>query len=318
MRIGQNPAKSAREVARPQKVTVAVLNYIPMLSGFFAETLDVLKVCLNSLYENTAPPHDLMVFDNGSCREVQEFLLQEQQAGRIQFLILSEKNLGKGGAWDVIFPAAPGEVIAYTDSDVLFSKGWLEASLEILNTFPNVGMVTSRPFRTRPELMTETLEWAKQQPEVAIEEGQLIPWDTFLEFDLSLGSDEEEIRNRYESTRDIRLTYHGVTAQVGASHWQFVARKETLMKFVPFEMNRPMGQVLRLDEAINSSGLLRLMTPKPFAMNMSNTLPKWIRGKQANLSTTRSRWTRRILEFRPLKAILLGLNNRIFRWYNTR
>ena len=56
MRIGQNPTKFSKEVARPEKVTVAVLNYIPILSGFYAETLDVLKVCLNSLYENTATP----------------------------------------------------------------------------------------------------------------------------------------------------------------------------------------------------------------------------------------------------------------------
>ena len=279
MRIGQNPAKSAKEVARPEKITVAVLNYIPMLSGFYAETLDVLKVCLNSLYENTVTPHDLMVFDNGSCREVQQYLLEEHLAGRIQFLVLSEKNLGKGGAWDVIFTAAPGEVIAYTDSDALFFKGWLEASLEILNTFPNVGMVTSRPFRTRPFLYTKTLDWANSEPIAVIEKGQIIPWQNFLDFDLSLGGNELEIRQRYNETEDVMITYRGVSAMAGASHWQFVARKEILVKFVPFQMDRPMGQVLRLDESINNAGYLRLMTSTPYAMNLSNTL-RGLKGPQ--------------------------------------
>ncbi len=48
MRVGQNPAKYVKTVARPERITVAVLNYIPFISGFYSEALDVLKVCLNS------------------------------------------------------------------------------------------------------------------------------------------------------------------------------------------------------------------------------------------------------------------------------
>ena len=43
MRIGQNPAKYVKDVVKPARVTVAVLNYIPFLSGFYAEGLDVLS-----------------------------------------------------------------------------------------------------------------------------------------------------------------------------------------------------------------------------------------------------------------------------------
>ena len=43
MRIGYNPAKSIKGVATPATITIAVLNYIPFLSGFYAEMLDVLK-----------------------------------------------------------------------------------------------------------------------------------------------------------------------------------------------------------------------------------------------------------------------------------
>ncbi|HLO14894.1 MAG TPA: glycosyltransferase family A protein, partial [Anaerolineales bacterium] len=139
MRKGQNPAKFVKDVARPQRITAALLNYIPFLSGFYAETLDVLKVCMESMKKDAGLPFDLMVFDNGSCPEVRDFLVKEKEEGRIQYLILAEKNMGKGGAWNVMLAGAPGEIIAYTDSDVLFSPKWLSRSVEILETFPNVG-----------------------------------------------------------------------------------------------------------------------------------------------------------------------------------
>ncbi|MCI0551613.1 MAG: glycosyltransferase family 2 protein [Anaerolineae bacterium] len=198
MRKGQNPAKFVKDVARPERITVALLNYIPFLSGFYAETLDVLKVSLESMRKDAGLPFDLMVFDNGSCAEVRDFLVNEKEEGRIQYLILSEKNMGKGGAWNVMLAGAPGEIIAYTDADVLFSPKWLSRSVEILETFPNVGMVTARPFRTPPEFYESTLKWARENAK--LEEGQFIPWETFLEFNLSLGQTEEENKKVYAET----------------------------------------------------------------------------------------------------------------------
>src|SRR4029453_16771591 len=157
MRKGQNPAKFVKDVARPERITVALLNYIPFLSGFYAETLDVLKACMESLRTDAGLPFALLVFGNGSCEEARVFLVSEKEEGRIQYLILSEKNMGKGGAWNVILAGAPGEIIAYTDADVLFSPNWLSRSIEILETFPKVGMVTARPFRTPPEFYEGTL-----------------------------------------------------------------------------------------------------------------------------------------------------------------
>ena len=259
MRVGQNPAKYVKNVAQPERITAAVLNYIPFLSGFYSETLDVLKTCLNSARTEAGELFDLMVFDNGSCPEVQDWLLNEQREGRIQYLLLSEKNLGKGGAWNVILSGAPGEIIAYADSDVLFYPGWLKNSLALLETFPNVGMVTARPFRTNPDFYSSTLAWGGATPEVQVEQGQFIPWETFLEFDLSLGQSEEDIRKHYETSQDVRLTYQGLRAMAGASHWQFLAYKNTLAQFLPFSMDRPMGQVKQLDQRMNDAGLLRLM-----------------------------------------------------------
>ncbi|GMV35346.1 glycosyltransferase family 2 protein [Chloroflexi bacterium CFX5] len=315
MRKGQNPAKFVKDVAKPERITVALLNYIPFLSGFYAETLNVLKVCMDSMRKDAGLPFDLMVFDNGSCAEARDFLIQEKEEGRIQYLILSEKNMGKGGAWNVMLAGAPGEIIAYTDSDVLFSPKWLSRSVEILESFPNVGMVTARPFRTPPEFYEATLKWARDAERAKLEEGQFIPWETFLEFNLSLGQTEEENKKVYAETRDWRLVYKGVTAMAGASHWQFTAYKSTLQQFLPFDMDKPMGQVRQLDKRVNDAGLLRLMVPDPLAMNMSNTLG-YLRGELKTQGAKRKGgFGRRILEIGLVRKTLMALYNRIFGWY---
>jgi len=272
MRVGQNPAKSIDFVAQPEKVTVAVISYIPTLGGYYAQSLDVLKACLGSIWENTHIPYDLLVFDNASCAEVRSFLMAMHVQDKIQYLVLSEKNIGKAGAWNFIFGAAQGEYVAYADSDVYHYPGWLSSQIDLLENFPQAGMVTGMPMWTPVEYSTATIEWAERNPEIGMEYGKFLPWDDYWRHARSLGADEGNARTHFDSVEDVTIRYQGKRYFIGAAHFQFVARKAALQCVLPIPSERPMGQVRLLDIALNEQSYLRFCTPDWWVQHMGNTL----------------------------------------------
>jgi glycosyltransferase involved in cell wall biosynthesis len=318
MRLGQNPAKSVNFVAQPAEITVAVVVYIPFLEGYYSEGLRVLDLCLDSIWKNTHIPHDLMVFDNGSCPEVRDFLTSCQQEGKIQYLTFSEKNIGKVGAWNYIFGAAPGKYVAYADSDVFHFPGWLAPQIEVLELLPNAGMITGMPLLAAEELSSATVEWAQTNSEATWERGHFISWEDFFRHSGTLGRSQDEIRQYYDQNPIVRIGVAGKQFYASASHFQFISRKETLQKIFPLSADRPMGQVRQLDEAINRLGYLRLSTPEWYVQHIGNTLPKNQASQELEVffqfpskeSTAKER--KSIWDLKILQKILRWIYDRIF------
>lgn len=272
MRVGQNPAKSVQGVPQPADVSVAVVVYIPFIGGYYQDSLEVLKLCLESIIANTDLPYDLMVFDNASCPEVQEYLVGLKASGGIQYLVLSDKNVGKVAAWNYLFGAAPGKYIAYADGDVFHFPGWLGPQIEALETFPNAGMVTGMPLLALEERSSATIVWAENTPGVKCERGHFLSWEDFWRHGGTLGRPEDEVRKYYNDNPIVRIEAEGRQYYAGASHFQFTARKEVLQQFFPLGADRPMGQVRQLDDAINAAGYLRLSTLNYLIQHIGNVL----------------------------------------------
>jgi len=314
MRVGQNPAKFVDQVAQPAKITVTVITYIPFLGGYYAESLEVLKVCLGSIWQNTDLPYDLLVFDNASCAEVRQYLKEVHEQGKIQFLWFSDKNIGKAGAWNIIFGGAPGEIIAYADSDVYFYPGWLSALVSTLERFPRAGMVTGMPLWSPLEYANQTVEWAREQAEVELCQGQFLAWEDYWRHSRSLGKTEAEARQHFESRQDTCLVYKGERYYVGAGHFQFVAKKQVLQEVIPLPSERPMGQVRALDIALNAKGYLRLSTPNWWVQHLGNTLTTWREEKSFSDTVKEFHPTRESIKplGKPLRRLLVWLNNKTF------
>lgn len=274
MRVGQNPIKSVEKIAPPAPITVVVITYIPFLKGYYSQSLDIFKLCLSSLLANTEEIYDLLIFDNGSCSEARDYLILQQENNNVQMLLLSERNLGKPAAWNIALAAAPGEFVAYADSDVYFYPGWLPTSLRVLRDLSNVGMVTAMPMLIPEKYSTATVKWAKKQRGVKVERGDLLPWEDFWRHARSLGDSEEQARRFYNENQAIRIGYKKKRFYAGAAHFQFVARKSVLNEVMPIPAERPMGRVRLLDEAINNAGYLRLCTENWFVQHLGNTMPQ--------------------------------------------
>jgi len=279
-RIGINPARGKNTQARPQRVTVAMVTYIPELSGYFEHRLDVLRLSLASLAAHTSVAHDLMIFDNDSCAEAVGYLQDLQAQGTLSYLIRSVRNLGKIDALRILFSAAPGEIIAYSDDDILFYPGWLEAHLRIVEAFPQTGMVSGVPVRNAAGHAHASLDALAAAPPAGlqVERRRCIPDEWEADWALSTGRDPQAHLQATQQDLDLLLRQQApngtiVEATGAANHFQFVARKERILAALPSQWTgKLMGSMIELDEAIDGQGWLRLSTLQRYTRHLGNTL----------------------------------------------
>jgi glycosyltransferase involved in cell wall biosynthesis len=325
-RIGMNPARNRLSQYRPARVTVAMLVYLPHLTGYFENRLDVVKLSMASLIAGTQSEYDLLVFDNGSCAEVKEWLRDLQASGVIRYLITSAENIGKLGALRIIAGAAPGELVAYTDDDTFFYAGWLKAHVDLYDHFPNVGMVSGSPERTLFDHgIQANLAFANSHDGTNLSYGKRIPEQWEREWALALGKDADEFAERVLSLDDVILELKGVEAFATACHNQFLSPKPVLQEFLQRDWSgRLMGGLNEFDNMIDDAGYLRITTRERTTRLIGNVLSKGILeeanriGIQSDLhawkgrDTRREGFRRRIARWKPVRWVLQGLYNRLF------
>jgi hypothetical protein len=319
-RIGINPNRGQVTEYRPARITLAMLTYLPNQAGYFAERLAVTRLSLESLIAHTPPPFDLLVFDNGSCPELVNYLCHQRDEGLINYLMLSSRNIGKVGALHEIFRAAPGEIIAYTDDDVFFLPGWLQAHLDIMDAYPNVGLVTGFYIRSHLRYATQTIEAFAQQPDVQVSRGKLIPRDLEQHYIDNMGRSWESYQQEVDGLEDILLTYQGMQALASAGHHQFVAHRHLMMEALPTWDRSLMGKMIELEENIDRLGYLRLSTPEPVTRLLGNVISPENAAEAKRLGLMAKNGTQKTLDTGPIQRIMqiplikrlaLGIYNRL-------
>ena len=260
-RIGMNPSRGQSTDYKPAKISMVMLTYIPNDIGYFEKRFEVMRTSLESYIQNTSVPHDLLVFDNNSNEKVVNYLKEMRDKGKIDYLILSSRNIGKMGALQIAFRAVPGEIIAYSDDDVFFLPGWLERHLEVLETYPKVGVVTGLYIRPHmKEGIGSVLRFAEEE-NVEVRRGDLVSKDLQTHYIENTGRTWEQYEKETAGLEDMVLTYKGVTTLASAGHYQFVTRKEVILQALPgVWQSQLMGKMRELDLQMDLMGYLRLCT----------------------------------------------------------
>jgi len=275
MRTGANPAKAGLPAYKPQRLGIATIVYIPSQEGYFQDSLEILRFTLASLREATSQSYDLLVFDNGSCAEAIAELRSFYEQKQIDWLVLSQHNIGKAGAWNWIFAAMPNELIGYADSDVLFRPGWLEASLQVLEAFPQAGMVSAQP-NFYDVMDGQGVAHLKLRGDERYTFGDYWPAREIIdEYCLGIGATDEIASPFYQKPLPaITRQEQGVRAVIGASHMQFIIPRAVARQVVPLpaSMGLRRAETMSLDYKIDELGCLHLSTQNPYVFHMGNTL----------------------------------------------
>ena len=325
-RIGINPARGRMSDYRPSRVTLAMLTHIPDQSGYFQNRFDVMRLSLESLIAQSPTGTDVLVFDNGSCQPVVDYLRSMRDAGKITYLLLSSRNIGKIGAFQILFRAAPGEIVAYTDDDILFLPGWLDASLRVLDSFPNAGMVSGYYIRTQTKHgVRSALRYAELAGNT-LQRGRLIPREWETHYVENYGRTWEQYETWVLDVNDIVLTSNGTQAFVSAQHMQFLAPKKAIVEALPKAWGgQLMGQMRELDISVDDLGYLRLSTREPVTRFLGNAISDEAAGLAreygldflpARLEPKPKGVLARIYRNRAFHYLVQGLYNRLYKLIN--
>lgn len=325
MRLGARPSFVMRRDFRPARVTVCIVVCIPDELGYYAHRLDVLKLCLRSLIANTPEDgYDLMVLDNGSCAPVVDYLRTQRDRGYIDYLFLLTRNIGKMSACQMMCQAAPGAIVAYSDDDVFFDAGWLEAQLEVLDTYPRVGMVSGRPVRKMFGYGNQYLPgYLAEFPEISGTYGHIIPDSWEIEFLRSTGRSVTGLESVKQTFTDILLEYRGLKAYSTATHFQFLAPKAVILEGLKRAASRTTcTDERRVEESIDESGYARLSTFGRHVRHIGNVISAdLLADVGSTLPATDdltvwappSPWLLRLTRPRLVRAVLRRLNHSSYR-----
>ena len=296
MRIGQNPMKYSRKsngqasiyYKKPSKITACTISYVPFLDNYYSEGLEILKLSILSLRDNTIKDLDIVVYDNGSCNEVVDWLRDQLRKNVIQELYLSAENRKKLGAWNHLFPSAMGEYIYYFDSDFFHKKNCLEKMLNVIENFnrQEICLVTCNH-----NIPAETIKKSKENillknKKMKFLEDHFIGEEELYKIGKTMTDHVDQWLEKKMKNKEIKIILNNkYEAYLGGSHAQFLLKKNVANKIFPIIKDKVIFQNDSIFENIFfSKGGVKYTTIDNLAIHLGNQIDDFLKDELLKLN----------------------------------
>jgi hypothetical protein len=283
MRLGMNPQKEEKKITLTTHHRIVVVVYIPNEEGFYKNSLDVFKMCLDSLVSTINVNALITVVNNGSYKKVSDLLELYLEEKKIDTLISHNTNMGKIDAQIGAARGSREKYITLTDADILFVNGWQEKVEEVFSAFYNVGSVSPIPVRTGLYAGTSSV---LKQILLRNLKFKFIPipenFENYNKFLSSINWDLDTDKNKKWPV----IESNGIKAIIGSAHQVLTIDRDILFMTSPSNPSLTLvggnSEHNYVDVPIDKSGKLRMATYNNYAFHIGNELESWMIEVQGN------------------------------------
>ncbi len=218
-RIGHNPLNNKPAPHRTSDMVLMAITHLPNTQGYHLHRLEVIKKCLLSMRDNAKTKCDVMIWDNGSCDELRDWLKNDYKPSALVF----SENVGKSaGRLGLLGMVTPETIVNISDDDIYYYPDWLSPQIDLLKNIPNVSSVTGYPIRTSFRWATENTIYRMQKAGAIITRGKIMPEQWEKDFCISIGREWEAHKAGTIKDFDIIATYNNRKFFLTSHHCQFV------------------------------------------------------------------------------------------------
>lgn len=278
MRLGNNPQKKDFKIEMKSNHRIVMVVFIPELSGYYKSMFEVVKLAIASLVKTIPSTSRITIVDNGSCEEIQAYLIDLFQKKQIDSLQLLQENVGKIDALIGAARTVREPIITLTDCDILFKANWVKETINVFNSFENVASVSPIPIRWNFNYYTYSTQLAILKGNLKLNfepiKENFEEYNKFLR-SINWGDGEKDDMRPWPV-----VFSNAVKAIVGSDHQVLTVRRDVLFNNSPkapsFIKVGSQSEENYIDYAIDSSGGLRLSTYHFYAFHMGNAVEDWM------------------------------------------
>lgn len=274
MRIGFNPKKDKQQLPNDFFHQVVIPVYIPNQEGYFKDTFTILQYCLESLFRTSHSKTFITVVNNGSCKEVVDYLQKLFNENKIHEIVHTS-NIGYVNAMLKGIVGHKFPLMTTADADVMFLNNWQLESYRIFEAFPKTGAICPSPSPKMLKFYSYNVYWDKFLSQKMIFSPTKNP-NALKAFAKSVGN--ESLYKQCHLDQSLTIENKKAKAVVGAGHYVVTYNgrifDELKKKHTDFVLGG--GSDDLLDKPVVEKGYWRLSTEDNFTYHMGNVVEPWM------------------------------------------